>query len=235
MLAQAGFPKLYLFLIFTPFISMITSFHIFSFVGFALFLLALLLKLKKSSILIISVLVVNIFFLFITPVVWGQLRPYQQNRIITFVDPSRDPLNTGYQIIQARIAIASGQLTGKGFLEGTQKNMNFLPEHHTDFIFSVVAEEFGFIGSMILFVLFFLFFLRLIKNIYNTKNRERRLVTSGVFGFIFFQVTINLGMNLGLMPTTGIPLPLISYGGSNLLVNAIAVSIVLKYSQEKEV
>jgi rod shape determining protein RodA len=165
---------------------------------------------------------------------WGSLKPYQQNRILTFIDPTRDPLNTGYQVIQAKIAVGSGQIFGKGFLGGTQKNMNFLPEHHTDFIFSVIAEEFGFIGSVLLLLVFFYFFLRIVKNITRSQIKERRIAMAGIFGFLFFQVVINIGMNIGLMPTTGIPLPFISYGGSNLLINSISVALILKYSQDKD-
>jgi rod shape determining protein RodA len=167
-------------------------------------------------------------------VLWGSLKTYQQNRILTFLDPTRDPLNAGYQVIQAKIAIGSGQLFGKGFLEGTQKNMKFLPEHHTDFIFSVISEEFGFVGSVLLLTLFIFFFFRIIRNIFRSEIKERRIVMAGIFGYLFFQVVINIGMNIGMMPTTGIPLPFISYGGSSLLVNSVSVALVLKYGSEKD-
>jgi len=235
MLAQAGFPLLILFILMTPIISMITSFFIPAFIVFALLLIFLLYKSKFSLPLISFIIVINLFFLFITPLLWNSLRPYQQNRILTFIDPTRDPLNTGYQVIQARIAVGSGQLLGKGFLEGTQKNMNFLPEQHTDFIFSVLAEEFGFIGSVALLLVFLFFFMRIVKNIYRSEIKERQIAMAGIFGYLFFQVSINIAMNIGLMPTTGITLPFISYGGSSLLVNSFAVALVLKYSQEKDV
>jgi rod shape determining protein RodA len=235
MLAQAGFPLLILFILMTPIISMITSFFIPAFIIFALLLIFLLYKSKFSLPLISFIIVINLFFLFITPVLWNSMRPYQQNRILTFIDPSRDPLNTGYQVIQARIAVGSGQLLGKGFLEGTQKNMNFLPEQHTDFIFSVLAEEFGFVGSVALLLVFLFFFIRIVKNIYRSEIKERQIAMAGIFGYLFFQVSINIAMNIGLMPTTGITLPFISYGGSSLLVNSFAVALILKYSQEKDV
>ena len=234
MLIQAGYPLFYLFLIMTPLISMFTSFYVPIFIVFALSLIFFLWKNKFTIHFITLIMVINLFVLFITPVLWGSLKPYQQNRILTFIDPSRDPLNAGYQIIQAKIAIGSGQVFGKGFLEGSQKNMNFLPEHHTDFIFSVISEEFGFIGSMALIILFIYFFFRIIKCIFKSEIRERRIAMAGCLGFLFFQVFINIGMNVGLMPTTGIPLPFISYGGSNLLASSIAVGLVLKYSQEKD-
>ena len=235
MLVQAGFPLFILFLLMTPIISIIASFYIPAFIVFALILVFLLIRQRFSTPFIIFVMVINLFFLFITPVIWNSLKSYQQNRILTFIDPTRDPLNAGYQVIQARIAVGSGQLFGKGFLEGTQKNMNFLPEQHTDFIFSVISEEFGFVGSTFLLLIFLLFFIRIVKNIFRSEIKERRIAMAGIFGFLFFQVAINVGMNIGLMPTTGIPLPFISYGGSNLLVNAVAISLVLKYSQEKDV
>ncbi|MCL2065398.1 MAG: rod shape-determining protein RodA [Candidatus Cloacimonetes bacterium] len=232
MLIQAGFPLWNLFLLITPLISIITSFYIPAFIIFALLLIYFLWKKKYGVHFITLIMVINLFVLFITPVLWGSLQPYQQNRILTFIDPTRDPLNTGYQIIQAKIAIGSGQLFGKGFLEGSQKNMNFLPEHHTDFIFSVISEELGFIGSILLLVLFIYFFRRIIKNIFRSEIKERRIAMAGCLSFLFFQVFINIGMNVGIMPTTGIPLPFISYGGSNMLASSIAVALVLKYSQE---
>ncbi len=234
MLAQVGFKIVYLFLIVTPLISMISSFYIPVFIIFALLLIFYLWKSKLSVHFISLIMIINVFFVFLTPVLWNNLKPYQQNRILTFIDPGRDPLNAGYQIIQAKIAIGSGQITGKGFLEGTQKNFNFLPENHTDFIFSVISEEMGFIGSSIIMIVFLLFFLRIISNIKKSEIKERRIAIAGFFGFLFFQTSINVGMNLGLMPVTGISLPFISYGGSNLLINSIAVALILKFSQEKD-
>ena len=235
MLAQAGFPLFYLLLLVSPLISVLTSFYIPAFIIFSLVLIYLMYRQKFAMHFISFILVINLFFLFLTPVLWGSLKPYQQNRILTFIDPTRDPLNTGYQVIQAKIAVGSGQLFGKGFLEGTQKNMNFLPEHQTDFIFSVISEEFGFLGSVFLLIVYMFFFLRIISNINKSEIKERRVAMAGILGFLFFQVLVNIGMNIGLMPTTGIPLPFISYGGSNLLVNSIAVALILKYSQERDV
>ncbi|MDZ4122097.1 MAG: FtsW/RodA/SpoVE family cell cycle protein, partial [Candidatus Cloacimonadaceae bacterium] len=145
----------------------------------------------------------------------------------------RDPLGAGYQIIQSKIAIGSGSTFGKGWLEGTQKNMNFLPEHHTDFIFSVIGEEFGFFGGLALLGLFFAFFWRLILAVGQIKVRERQIAASGITVYLMFQTFINIGMNIGLVPATGIPLPFISYGGSNLLINAMAVGVVLKFLNER--
>lgn len=180
-------------------------------------------------------MIINFFVFMITPVIWNNLKEYQQNRILTFLNPMHDPLGSGYQVIQAKIAIGSGQFFGKGFLLGSQKNLNFLPEHHTDFIFSVIGEEFGFIGSSILLILFFLFFNRIIYLIKVASKKEHKVVLAGIFGYLLLQMFINIGMNLGVLPTTGIPLPFISYGGSNLLINSFAVSMILKYSIHKNI
>jgi len=177
--------------------------------------------------------IVNVFIALIMPVFWNGLKDYQQNRILTFMDPMRDPLGAGYQIIQSKIAVGSGAIIGKGWLQGTQKNMNFLPEHHTDFIFSVIGEEFGFVGSTLLLFVFTLFFLRLINAMGEIKVKERKIASAGILAYLMFQTFINIGMNIGVVPATGIPLPFISYGGSNLLINALAVGVVLKYLNER--
>lgn len=233
MLSAAGVPTFYLLLIVSPVISIIASFHwIFIVIWTALLILALIwFRLSWVTITVSSIL--NLFITLIMPVFWSGLKDYQQNRILTFIDPTRDPLGAGYQIIQAKIAIGSGGTIGKGWLEGTQKNMNFLPEHHTDFIYSIIGEEFGFLGSMVLLLLFFLFFWRLTIAIKEIRVKERRIAVSGIFGYLVFQTFINIGMNIGLVPTTGIPLPFISYGGSSLIINGLAIGIVLKYLNER--
>jgi len=166
-------------------------------------------------------------------VLWTRLKTYQQTRILTFLAPARDPLGAGYQILQARIAVGSGGLMGKGFLQGTQKNLDFLPERHTDFIFSVIGEEFGFVGSMLLLALLFALLLRILHAVSRLQNREHRIAATGIFAFLAFQVLVNVGMNLGLIPTTGLPLPFISYGGSSLLFCSLGVGLVLKMLLEK--
>jgi len=235
MLAQAGFPPIYLLLITTPIISILTAFFPLIFAGFAVLLILLLIKKKFALHFIILIMIVNLVCCIMSPVLWNSMKPYQQKRILTFIDPNQDPLNAGYQVIQAKIAVGSGKVYGKGFLEGTQKNMNFLPEHHTDFIFSVVSEEFGFLGSVTLLILFMILFFRIIRSIFISEVKEHRIAMSGILGFLVFQMLINVGMNIGLMPTTGIPLPFISYGGSSLIVNSIAIALVLKYAQNKDV
>jgi len=233
MFTAAGLPVFYLLLLISPIVSIIASFHWLLIVLWIIFLVFVLLRFRLSWVTITVAAILNLFFCLIMPVFWGGLKEYQQERILTFLDPMRDPLGAGYQIIQAKIAIGSGGTVGKGWLEGTQKNMNFLPEHHTDFIFSVIGEEFGFLGCLFLLVLFFILFWRLTAAIKELRVPERRIATSGILGYLVCQTFINVGMNIGLVPATGVPLPFISYGGSNLLVNGLAIGIVLKYLNER--
>ncbi|MCB5260593.1 MAG: FtsW/RodA/SpoVE family cell cycle protein [Candidatus Cloacimonetes bacterium] len=233
MLIAAEVPLFYILLIISPVISIIASVHwLFILLWIVIFVLLLMWS-RLSWVAITVASIINVFIALIMPLFWMGLKDYQQNRILTFLDPSRDPLGTGYQIIQSKIAIGSGALTGKGWLMGTQKNMNFLPEHHTDFIFSVIGEEFGFLGSLLLLVIFALFFGRIIHDIAQIKVKERKVATAGILAYLMFQSFINIGMNIGLVPATGIPLPFISYGGSNLLINAISVAVILKYLNER--
>jgi rod shape determining protein RodA len=233
MFVAAGVPVFYLLLAVSPLVSVIASFHWFFIVLWMIILVLLLLRFRLSWVTITVSTLLNGFMCVIMPVFWSGLKEYQQDRILTFIDPMRDPLGAGYQIIQAKIAVGSGATLGKGWLEGTQKNMNFLPEHHTDFIFSIIGEEFGFIGSIFLLTLFFILFWRITKAIKEIRVQERKIAISGIFGYLVFQTFINIGMNIGLVPTTGIPLPFISYGGSNLLINGLALGMVLKYLNER--
>ena len=166
------------------------------------------------------------------PVVWDKLEPHQQNRLLTFLDPSRDPKRSGYQVLQSRIAIGSGGWTGKGYTEGSQKRNGFLPEQHTDFIFAVVGEELGFIGVSLALTLFLLLFLRIIRVAMRASDSFSSLVAFGLAGSWFVHVLVNVGMTINLMPITGIPLPFFSYGGSFLLACWIAVGILVRISAE---
>lgn len=154
------------------------------------------------------------------------LKPYQKERMLTFLNPSKDPLGYSYNLIQSKIAVGSGGLWGKGLGQGSQGQLNFLPEKHTDFIFAVFAEEWGFAGVLFLFGTYLLFFYRLIKIIFICSNNFFRLFVAGFAVMVFAQITINVGMSLGIMPITGIALPFLSYGGSNLLINFMALGIV---------
>ncbi len=178
----------------------------------------------------ISILMV-LFVYFNIPVAWNLLKDYQKKRILVFIDPSLDPLGAGYQIIQSKIAVGSGKIFGKGYLQGTQKNLKFLPESHNDFIFSTICEEFGFLGAFFLLLIYFLFFWRIIYLTSNQKDKNRFLVGVGFLAFLFYQFLVNTGMTLGLLPSTGVSLPFLSYGGSNLVIASAAVAYLMKKSE----
>jgi rod shape determining protein RodA len=156
---------------------------------------------------------------------WGVLQDYQRDRLILFLDPDKDPLGGGYHLIQSRIAIGAGQFWGKGLNQGTQTQLNFIPEQHTDFIFSAIGEEFGLFGSLLLMAAFWLICVRLIKVATASNDSFGSLLCIGIFTMLIFQVVINIGMTIGLAPVTGIPLPWLSYGRSALLTNFLAIGI----------
>jgi rod shape determining protein RodA len=158
-------------------------------------------------------------------VIWGVLQDYQRDRLILFLDPDKDPLGGGYHLIQSRIAIGAGQFWGRGLNQGTQTQLNFIPEQHTDFIFSAIGEEFGLIGSLILMMAFWLICIRLIKIANTTQDNFGSLLCIGIFAMLIFQIVINIGMTIGLAPVTGIPLPWLSYGRSALLTNFMAIAV----------
>ncbi len=162
------------------------------------------------------------------------LQTYQLNRLIAFVNPGVDPQGIGYNIIQAQIAVGSGMLTGKGFMAGTQSQLGFLPEKHTDFIFAVISEEFGFMGVLVVLVLYFLLIWQLIKVMVQAKDNFGFLIVSGVTAMFFFHVLENIGMTLGIMPITGIPLPFISYGGSSMVTSLLAIGLVLNINMRRK-
>lgn len=154
------------------------------------------------------------------------LKEYQKLRILVFLDPMRDPLGAGYNVIQSRIAVGSGGFIGKGFMLGTQSKLKFLPEPHTDFIFSVISEEFGFLGNMILIAIFALLLYRIILTGVRSKERRCKILAAGVASWLWFQMFESIGMSIGLMPVTGLPLPFLSYGGSSMLAVFVALGLV---------
>jgi rod shape determining protein RodA len=180
---------------------------------------------KKAFMLIIILGIVSLPF--IGNIMWTGLKDYQKNRIVAFIDPSADPAGIGYHINQSKVAIGSGEVFGKGFLNGTQGPFRFLPEKHTDFIFAVFAEEWGFTGSAFLLALYFLLIMRGLDTARKAKDRFGRLLALGItfmFSFYFF---INIGMTLGMMPVVGIPMPFMSYGGTALLSNYISLGVLI--------
>ncbi|MDR1979950.1 MAG: rod shape-determining protein RodA [Synergistaceae bacterium] len=159
------------------------------------------------------------------PFGWFYLKEFQKMRLLVFLDPTRDPLGAGYNAIQSRIAVGSGSVWGKGFLQGLQSKLRFLPEPHTDFIFSVYAEEFGFWGSSLLLFVFGIIFTRIVAAGMKSRDIQGKLIVAGVTAWIWFQMFESIGMSIGLMPITGLPLPFLSYGGSSLLSIAIALGL----------
>ena len=199
---------------------------------------ALLLGIAASMILFVgvrpsSLLVLAGFSVSALPLFWYLMKGYQRQRILTLLDPSRDPLGAGYHIIQAKIAVGSGQFWGKGFLKGTQGQLRFIPEHHTDFIFTVLAEEWGFVGGMLLLALFLCFFLRGLSVARRSRDQFGALLGFGITATVFWHVAVNIAMVLGMLPVVGIPLPLVSYGGSSAVVTMASVGILLNVAMRK--
>jgi rod shape determining protein RodA len=168
-----------------------------------------------------------------TPLFWHFLRDYQKQRLLVFLDPNVDPLGAGYTIIQSKIAVGSGGLIGKGWLEGTQNQLNFLPERHTDFIFSVIGEEWGLLGALIVLMLFLLIVRRAFDIAHSTNDMHGKLIATGIAVLIGLQATVNIAMTIGLMPVVGIPLPLVSYGGSSMLTTFIAIALLLNVGMRR--
>ncbi|MBR5913416.1 MAG: rod shape-determining protein RodA [Selenomonadaceae bacterium] len=168
------------------------------------------------------------------PLLWQFLKDYQKMRIMVFLDPNVDPLGSGYHIIQSKIAIGSGMLFGKGLFEGTQSQLNFLPENHTDFIFAVVGEEFGFVGAAALLFLYLIVLWRGMQIARGASDTFGRLLAVGITSMLAFHVLVNVGMTTGIMPVTGIPLPLMSYGISSLTTNILSVAILMNIHLHKQ-
>ncbi len=178
---------------------------------------------KKIYIFLIGILGLASF-----PIFWNFLKDYQKNRILTFLNPTTDPLGEGYNVIQSKIAIGSGRFLGRGLGHGSQSYLNFLPQaaQHTDFIFAVLAEELGFLGSILLFVLFLIILIRILRIARLSRDNFGMFLTIGIIVMFTFQILVNIGMNLGLMPITGIPLPFVSYGGSSIILVFCALGIL---------
>lgn len=168
-----------------------------------------------------------------TPMVWFLLKGYQKQRLLTFFNPDRDPLGAGYQIIQSKIAIGSGMIFGKGFLKGTQNALSFLPEQHTDFIFSVLAEEWGFVGSVFIFLVFLMLIACSLNVAYGCRDPFGTMISVGITIMISWQVFINIGMVMGLMPIVGVPLPFISYGGSSIITMMASIGILMNIAMRR--
>jgi len=233
MFYWAGLKGSNVLLILMPFLIMLASFQFYAFLILMIILFLYLAYTRKSKTVSIVNFLANISMGLLTPVLWNHLKEYQRNRIKIFLNPETDPKGAGYQIIQSKVAIGSGGFTGKGFLQGSQTQLRFLPEQHTDFIFAVIGEEFGFIGVLIGLVFFFVFLMRGIFIATIVKSRFNSIVAVGIVTVIAFHVVVNIGMTIGLFPVTGLPLPFLSYGGSALLTNMVMAGILLNFYKNR--
>ena len=216
-----------LFVVLSPgFVAISSLFGIYYFISALVIVLIVLLLFQRDVLTSGSIFALNLGAGFFTDVVFRALSPHQQQRIQSFIDPGADPLGAGYNAIQAKVAIGSGGLFGKGFLAGNQTQLQFIPEQWTDFIFCVIGEEFGFIGSILVLSLFMVIILRILKIATSGKDEFLSLVLIGVLVIYFVHLMINIGMVVGIMPVIGIPLPFVSYGGSSLIVNMFLLGIV---------
>lgn len=233
LLYWAGLNWFHVFTILTPLLTMVLSFNFWAFMILMLSITIVLAYSRRKVIVLVAVFLLNIGVGIATPNLWEQLRPYQQQRILTFLNPEKDPKGAGYQIIQSQVAIGSGGVWGKGYLQGSQTHLRFLPAQHTDFIFSVIGEEFGFIGSVTILLIYFLLIIRCIKIASAIRGQFESLTLIGVATVIFFHTVINIGMTIGMAPVTGLPLPFLSYGGSSLVANLLMMGVVLNISRNK--
>ena len=226
----AGTPIGLLALLMSPGISLVLSFDpriwaaFFVFLVLALYLYRYRLFLVESLAVVLASLAAGT----ISTPLWNSLADYQQNRILVFLDPSVDPRGAGYHVVQSMVAIGSGGLTGNGFTEGTQKRFDFLPEQHTDFIFSVIGEELGYLGTILTLLLFAVILYRLVRMAEGEADPFAGLVIFGIFGAWLVHVFVNVGMTVGMVPVTGIPLPFVSYGGTFLLMSWVAVALAAR-------
>jgi rod shape determining protein RodA len=234
MLFWSGVDLFWFFLFLSPLAVVFASLF-----GIAAFLLAmvaiisLLFYFKRNIFTNASIIVLNVAAAFLFDYALKFLKPHQQKRIESFVNPLSDPLGAGYNILQAKVAIGSGGLAGKGFLEGNQTQLRFIPEQWTDFIYCVIGEEFGFVGSIFVILLFVSLLARLMYIASHTRNKFGSMLTVGALSLIFTHFAINIGMTLGVAPVIGLPLPFMSYGGSSLMVNMILMGIVVNFYKNR--
>ena len=235
MLYWAGTPPFLLALCASPVAGLILSFDTRIWSGYIviLFLVVYLYRYRLFLYESAVVILVNIAAGAIASPLWKSLKPYQQNRLLVFLDPTVDPRGAGYNLMQSKVAIGSGGVTGKGYLLGTQKRFDFLPEQHTDFIFSVIGEELGFIGAGLALVTFAYVLYRLVRMAEEANDPFAGLVLFGIFGVWIVHIFINTGMTVGIVPITGIPLPFVSYGGTFLLTCWLAVGMAARLAHEE--
>ncbi len=234
VLFWSGVDLFWFFLLLSPIVVVFASlFGVAAFVLAMLVVFTLLIYFKRNIFVNASIVVMNMAAAYLFDYGMKFLKPHQQKRIETFVNPLADPLGAGYNILQTKVAIGSGGFWGKGFLHGNQTQLRFIPEQWTDFIYCVIGEEFGFLGSVLVIALFLIIFYRLIYIATHTKNKFGSLVVIGVLTLLFTHFAINIGMNLGIAPVIGLPLPFLSYGGSSLLVNSILIGLALNFYKNR--
>ncbi|HMT11101.1 MAG TPA: rod shape-determining protein RodA [Ignavibacteria bacterium] len=236
VLYWAGMPNYVMFFIIAPAITAICAFlGTWYFVAAIVFIVAMMFVFKRNILVSAVIVCIAIASGFSVNMVYSKLQPYQQKRIVSMFDPESDPLGAGYNVIQSKIAIGSGGMYGKGFLQGTQTQLKYIPEQWTDFIFCMVGEEFGFVGSIAVVLLFLVLIWQTIHIAYICKNQFLSICCIGFATIFSFHILINLGMIMGIMPVIGIPLPFMSYGVSFLLSNLIMLGIILNaYRNRKD-
>jgi rod shape determining protein RodA len=232
MLFWSGISWRLLLLIASPVISLILTVNTQLWGAWFMLLLALVIWYKPYLWEGVFLVAANVVMGVVAPILWERLEPYQQRRLLVFLDPSVDPRRSGYHVLQSQTAIGSGGWFGEGYLEGSQKRLRFLPEQHTDFIFAVLGEELGFLGVTLALSLFLFLFLRIVKIAERANDSFSSLVAFGLLASWMVHVVVNVGMTLNLMPITGIPLPFFSYGGSFMLASWLAVGVLARIAHE---
>ena len=223
----SGLSPFYLLLIVSPIFSLLAAFHWITWIIYLVILITVILIVRPRMFLGFYTVIANLAFGIITPYFWNSLAGYQKLRILTFLDPGRDPRQAGYQIIQSKIAIGSGGIFGKGFLGGSQSQLKFLPERHTDFIFSVLGEEFGFLATLLVVLIFAYIVYRGVAIAARCRSKFASNLAWGAVTILFFQFFVNVGMTFGLTPVTGLPLPFLSYGGTSLILSWTLIGFII--------
>jgi rod shape determining protein RodA len=229
----AGTPVGLLFMLLSPMIGLFLAFWSWIFSVYMILLILFLFFYRTYLWESVAVLAANLAAGTVALPVWNSLEPYQRNRFTVFLDPYSDPRGAGYHHIQSRVAIGSGGLFGQGYLEGSQKRLAFLPEQHTDFIYAVIGEELGFVGAAVVLAAYAVILWRLIRLAEHISDPFAGVVVFGIFGAWFTHILVNIGMTVGVMPITGIPLPFLSYGGSFLLATYLALGVAQRVASEQ--
>ena len=234
MLYWAGLKPLHLFFLLSPFPTFVCAFHAVALGVFIAFLAVVVYLTRPGLLSTVALGVTNLFVAGAARYVWdNKLHEYQKKRILSFLNPEGDVLGAGYQSIQSKVAIGSGGLWGKGFMQGTQTKLAFLPEHHTDFIFAVIGEELGFVKALTVLLVFLYVIWRAVRIAGVARNKFASLVAIGLATILVYHVFVNVGMTVGVMPVTGVPLPFLSYGGSSLVTNMMLIGLLLNINAHR--